>query len=74
MTLTGKGLSDEVLNSSFSKLQITFDPLKTSLLKSADSAFSLGFLGKDKPKLDNLYDLRILNSLLTEKGLPTVNQ
>jgi NitT/TauT family transport system substrate-binding protein len=72
--LTGKGLSDEVLNSSFAKMQVTFDPLKTSLLKSADSAFALGFLGKDKPNLDNLYDLRILNSLLAEKGLPTITQ
>lgn len=72
--LTGKGLSDEVLKSSFNKLQVTFDPLKTSLFKSADSAFALGFLGKAKPKLDNLYDLRILNALLTEKGLPTITQ
>jgi NitT/TauT family transport system substrate-binding protein len=72
--LTGKGLSDEVLKSSFNKLQITFDPLKSSLLKSADTTFALGFLGKDKPNLDNLYDLRILNALLAEKGLPAINQ
>ncbi|MDB5083109.1 MAG: transporter, substrate-binding protein aliphatic sulfonates family [Chloroflexi bacterium] len=72
--LTGKGLSDEVLASSFKKLQITLDPLKPSLLKSADSAFALGFLGKQKPVFDNLYDLRILNEVLQEKGLPTIRQ
>lgn len=63
--LTGKGLSEDVLNSSFGKLVVTFDPLKASLLKSADTAFTLGFLGKDKPNLANLYDLKILNALLT---------
>lgn len=72
--LTGKPLPDQVLDDSFSKMEILLDPLKGSLLKSADSAFELGFLGKERPNLDNLYDLRILNSLLTEKGLPTITQ
>ncbi len=69
--LTGKPLPDRVLEDSFGKLEILLDPLKSSLLKSADSAFQLGFLGKEKPNLDGLYDLKILNSLLQEKGLAT---
>ncbi|HEX2909788.1 MAG TPA: ABC transporter substrate-binding protein [Chloroflexia bacterium] len=72
-SLTGKALPDEILNQSFSKLDIVLDPLKSTLLKSADSAFDAGFLGKTKPQLDGLYDLTILNSLLQEKGLKTVN-
>jgi NitT/TauT family transport system substrate-binding protein len=71
--LTGKGLSDQVLEDSFSKLELTLDPLKSSLLKSADDAFKLGFLGKDKPQLDGLYDFKLLNQVLTEKGLPTIS-
>lgn len=71
--LSGKPMPDQELNDSFSKIEIIVDPIKSSLLKSADDAFSLGFLGKDKPNLDNLYDLRILNSLLNEKGLPQVS-
>ena len=72
--LSGKPLPDQVLEDSFPKLEILLDPLKSSLLKSADSAFQLGFLGKTKPNLDGLYDLKILNSLLQEKGLATIQQ
>jgi NitT/TauT family transport system substrate-binding protein len=72
--LSGKGLDEQVLNDSFGKIELLLDPLKGSLLKSADSAFDLGFLGKERPNLDGLYDLKLLNSVLTEKGLPTVSQ
>ena len=71
--LTGAKLTDNVLNESFSRVEVLVDPLKSSLLKSADDAFAQGFLGKDKPNLDNLYDLKLLNQVLTEKGLPTIN-
>lgn len=71
-TLSGKALPDQVLDDSFSKIEITFDPLKTTLLKSADDAFNLGFLGKERPNLDNLYDLKLLNTLLADKGLRTI--
>jgi NitT/TauT family transport system substrate-binding protein len=71
-TLTGNALPDQVLDESFAKLELTLDPLKSTLLKSADSAFQAGFLGKDKPNLDNLYDLKLLNTVLAEKGLPVV--
>ncbi len=71
--LSGKGLEAGVLDQSFSNLEVTIDPLKSTLLKSADNAFNLGFLGKQKPNLDRLYDLKLLNSVLTEKGLATIN-
>ena len=43
---TGKALPDAVLDEAFSRLQVTYDPLRTSLLTSAKSAFDAGFLGR----------------------------
>jgi NitT/TauT family transport system substrate-binding protein len=71
-SITGKGLSPAVLNGSFSHLDITYDPLAASLFKSADNAYSLGFLGKSKPDLSGILDLAPINQILTAKGLATV--
>jgi NitT/TauT family transport system substrate-binding protein len=42
--ITGKGLTQAVLDSSFKNLDITYDPLVQSLYQSADNAYQLGFL------------------------------
>jgi NitT/TauT family transport system substrate-binding protein len=42
-----------------------------SLVKAADSAFTAGFL-KSKPDLSGIYDLGLLNDVLTAKGLKPV--
>lgn len=65
---TGKALPDAVLEEAFSRLQITYDPLRNSLLTSAKSAYNAGFLGRQMPDLSNLYDLSLLNQILSEKG------
>ena len=65
---TGKALSPEVLNDSYGRLQVTYDPLKASLFNAARSAFNAGFLGRQMPDLSNLYDLSLLNQVLTAKG------
>ena len=65
---TGKALPDAVLDEAFSRLQVTYDPLRSSLLTSAKSAFEAGFLGRQMPDLSNLYDLSLLNQVLSEKG------
>jgi NitT/TauT family transport system substrate-binding protein len=65
---TGKALSPAVLDEAFGRLQITYDPLRSSLLTSAQSAYEAGFLGKQMPDLSRLYDLTLLNQVLTEKG------
>jgi sulfonate transport system substrate-binding protein len=65
---TGKALSATVLDEAFGRLQITYDPLRSSLLTSARSAYEAGFLGKQMPDLSGLYDLTLLNQVLTEKG------
>jgi NitT/TauT family transport system substrate-binding protein len=42
------------------------------LIKSADDAFDIGFLGKTRPDLSGIYDLKILNEVLKEKGLEEI--
>ena len=64
---TGKPLSQEVLNEAFSRIQVTYDPLRPALLKSAQQSFDQGFLGRTQPDLSGLYDLTLLNEVLQEK-------
>ena len=65
---TGKALSAAVLDDAFSRLQVTYDPLRNTLLTSAHSAYEAGFLGKQMPDLSRLYDLSLLNQVLAEEG------
>jgi len=69
---TGKALSPALLDVAFARLQVTYDPLRSSLLNSAHSAFEAGFLGKTMPDLSNLYDLSLLIQVLAEKKLKAV--
>jgi NitT/TauT family transport system substrate-binding protein len=69
---TGKALSPALLDEAFGRLQVTYDPLRSSLLNSAHSAFEAGFLGKTMPDLSNLYDLSLLNQVLEEKKLKAI--
>lgn len=66
--LTGKELPKDVLDDAFSRLTVTYDPIKSSLFVSADHAYKLGFLGEKRPDLKNIYDLKILNQVLREKN------
>ena len=59
---TGKALAPAVLNDSFSRLQVTYDPLRQQLLRAAHSAFDAGFLGRQMPDLSRIYDLNIAES------------
>jgi NitT/TauT family transport system substrate-binding protein len=65
---TGKALPPIVMDEAFGRLQITYDPIRNSLLASARSAYEAGFLGRQMPDLSGLYDLTLLNQVLTEKG------
>jgi len=67
-TETGKALPADVLDEAFGRLQVTYDPLRASLFTAAKSAFDAGFLGRQMPDLSRLYDLTLLNQVLTEKG------
>jgi NitT/TauT family transport system substrate-binding protein len=70
--LTGKGFAQPVLDDAWSRMTPTWDPVRESLQQSADAAFDLGFLGDLRPKLDGIYDLRLLNAVLQRKGLRTL--
>jgi NitT/TauT family transport system substrate-binding protein len=72
--LSGKDLPEDVLAESLTKLEFTYDPIKQSLFKSANDAYDLGFLakGKSRPNLNGIYDLVLLDQVLSEKGLPTI--
>lgn len=65
--LTGHALPDDVLENAFTRVKITYDPISKSLLKSAAWAFEIGFLGKEQPNLEGIYDLSILNEVLKEQ-------
>jgi NitT/TauT family transport system substrate-binding protein len=69
---TGKALPPAVLDEAFGRLQVTYDPLRGALLNSAKSAFDAGFLGRQMPDLSSLYDLSLLNQVLSEKGKKAV--
>ncbi|MCI0455299.1 MAG: ABC transporter substrate-binding protein [Candidatus Dadabacteria bacterium] len=69
---TGKALPQNVLDESLKRIDITYDPITSSLFKSARWAFEQGFLGSKQPDLSNIYDLTILNEVLREKGLQPV--
>ena len=70
--LTGKKIPADEFQNAFSRLEITYDPIKESLYTSANNAFELGFLGDKKPDLSNIYDLTLLNQVLDEKKLSTI--
>jgi NitT/TauT family transport system substrate-binding protein len=67
--LTGQTIPEDQLRVAFSRLNLTYDPVKQSLFKSANDAFDIGFLGKTRPDLSGIYDLKLLDAVLTEKGL-----
>ena len=70
--LTGQTIPDDQLKQAFSRLELTYDPLQETLIKSANNAFDVGFLGKTRPDLNGIFDLKILNEVLKEKGLQTI--
>jgi NitT/TauT family transport system substrate-binding protein len=67
--LTGQTIPEDVLKQSLTRLELTWDPIQSSLIQSANNAFDIGFLGKTRPDLSGIYDLTLLNEVLTERGL-----
>lgn len=65
---TGKPLPGALLDDAFSRLLVTYDPVRSSLFTSAKWAFDAGLLGRQRPDLSTIYELTILNEVLREKG------
>lgn len=68
---TRRSLPKEVLDAAWKRLELTHDPVRASLMKSAEDAYRVGMFSA-KPDLSRLYDLSLLNEVLREKNLPEV--
>jgi NitT/TauT family transport system substrate-binding protein len=70
-TDSGKALPADILDPAWKSIQITNDPLASTLNTEAQHAVKAGLL-KD-PKLDGIYDLTLLNKVLKAEGESTVD-
>ena len=68
---TTNRLPDETIVAAWENLTFTPDPIASSLERSKDGAVEAGLL--DDVDLGGIYDLRILNELLQERGEPEVD-
>jgi NitT/TauT family transport system substrate-binding protein len=65
-------MSPDTVKASWSQMTFTFDPLAPTMGKEADNAKSVGLLD-GTVNLNGIYDLSILNQLLSAAGRPTVS-
>ncbi|MFQ5940313.1 MAG: ABC transporter substrate-binding protein [Nitrososphaerales archaeon] len=70
--LFGKPLPSDVMHESFSRIKVTYNPMKPSVMKFADEASELGLYGDEKPDLSDIYYAELLNEVLREKELSLV--
>nr|MDQ3825283.1 sulfonate ABC transporter substrate-binding protein [Actinomycetota bacterium] len=70
--LTGKPLRSEVVDRAWQDLTVTADPIAASLQRSAANAVAAGVATK-QVDLRGIYELSVLNRILTQRGLPTVS-
>jgi NitT/TauT family transport system substrate-binding protein len=68
---TTKALPAETLDSAWTRLVLTHDPVSASLRRSAEDAYRIGFI-KEPPDLSRIYDLHLLNEVLRGNELPGV--
>jgi NitT/TauT family transport system substrate-binding protein len=60
--LTGKALAPDTIDRAFAHIEITEDPIASSLLKSADHAAATGLV--EQADLTGIYDLSLLEAVL----------
>ncbi|GGV71839.1 MULTISPECIES: aliphatic sulfonate ABC transporter substrate-binding protein [Streptomyces] len=68
---SGKPLPADILDPAWESITVTDDPLAATLDAEAEHAVKAGLL--QKPKLDGIYDLTLLNKVLRAEGEPTVS-
>lgn len=68
--LTSKPLKQETLDAAWANLEFTFDPIRSSLLKSAKDAEEAGLL--DPVDLSGMYALTTLNKVLADLGMSPI--
>ncbi len=69
--ITGSPVKSNELPLAFQNLQITYDPLVSTINQQANRSYALGFVSS-RPDLTSFYNLGPLNEVLTSKGLATV--
>jgi NitT/TauT family transport system substrate-binding protein len=69
---TGKALKPEVIARALDRIELTWDPIASSLRRSAEIAHTVGFL-RQTPRLEGIYSLKLLNAVLRENHLPEVS-
>ena len=69
--LTRERILEDVLDSAFERLVITYDPETDSIKEFGKLSFDYGYL-KEQPDLSNLVNTDLLNEVLQAKGLPPV--
>ena len=62
------------MKASLSRIDFTYDPLKLELLQSANNAFDVGYLGKQRPDLSGIFDTKSTDEVLKEKGFQPLEQ
>nr|WP_206323276.1 ABC transporter substrate-binding protein [Streptomyces sp. HNM0574] len=67
----GKPLPRPVLDRAFRNIEITDDPLASTLKRQAEHAEATGLADSDR--IDGIYDLRPLNAVLRDDGRPPVD-
>jgi NitT/TauT family transport system substrate-binding protein len=65
--ITGQTIPEDEIRDALMRLELTYDPIKESLFKMANNAYELGYLGNGGSKMDlsNIFDLTILNDILS---------
>jgi NitT/TauT family transport system substrate-binding protein len=69
--LTQKALPANVLDPAWQSIKVLDDPLASTAKAEAEHAVAAGLL--KAPKLDGIYDLTLLNKVLTSQGKPAVS-
>lgn len=69
--LTGKPLAKEILDAAFKRVTVTNDPEKDSVVDFVKLSLDAGFI-KTAPDLKDLFNFKILNKVLKEKGVKEI--
>ena len=70
--LMGQTIPEDEFREGISRIELTYDPIKESLFKAANDAYDIGFLGKTRPELSEIYDIKTLNEVLKGRGLQEI--
>ncbi|MGZ4961820.1 MAG: ABC transporter substrate-binding protein [Limisphaerales bacterium] len=68
---TSRALREDVIKRALDRVELTWDPITSSLDKQAQAAHTIHFL-RQQPDLRGIYELALLNEVLHQKNLPPV--